>query len=214
LFAGAAGAAAIVAALPVAAYAGMTLAVALDPDVRNGLGVRLADGLVSTSIAFVVLAPVVGTLGICIGVLVGVRSNVVRLSAPLGLMALLALPAALVVRDMSPEPGEARRLNEPVLAQIAPLAGASSGAVETVNESPEWESIDWVTRPDDLLPPATSASVAATYYRRALRSAGWRIEDVLDTGTRRVSIYGVRDGRRLRIVVEDTVTSRARLELR
>lgn len=201
-------------AIPVAGYAGATLAAAFDSETRDGLGFQVSGGLVSSALAFAIFGPIVVCLGICAAVLLRVPSRLVMVAAPLVLIALLSIPAAVLVVRIAPDPAPIQRVNEPVLAQIASLPGATSEPLGTFNASGEWESRDWVTRRVDVLAPGTTTDAAVRHYRGVLWANGWKIEDVGRIEARRVGIWAHRLGRRIVVRVGTGTGNRVELDLR
>lgn len=101
-----------------------------------------------------------------------------------------------------------------MLGQIAPLEGAASRPLTTFNASGEWDSRDWVTRRVDVLPEQTAASESVRHYRSALRETGWQIDTLHNAGSRGASIWGHRNGRRIKVVIQTESAPRVELDLR
>lgn len=188
-------------AIPVAGLAGLAVAAAVDDDVRNGWNLRIADGLFSATIAFLILAPAVFALGITACSHVRVRSRLVRYGAPLALIVALTFPATVLVIRTAPDPSSVEERNEPVLRQIAPPPGATSSPPRTFNNSGEWESRSWVTQRTDVLSPETTAVAARRYYVDALSVRGWRTKTSTGHDLRSTYIEGRRGGLRITIAL-------------
>jgi hypothetical protein len=199
-------------AIPISWYAGITLAAALDDSTRDGFGFEVADGLVSTGIALTILGPVVVGLGACTAALLGVGRWGIRLSLPLAWIAVLALPAALLVGRVAPDPAPEQQAREPVLARISPFAGAQSKPLHTFNDGDEWESRHWVTRRIDVLPGPTASAQALRHYRGELLRSGWTIEAVEADGAK-PSIWAHRIGGRIIVRITSGSSPAAELDL-
>jgi hypothetical protein len=185
-------------ALPIGGLAGATLAAWLDPDVCDGLGLEVSDGLTSTVLASAIFAPALFALGWLVMSLAGARSRRAKLGVPALLVTALAIASAYLVSAIAPSPAPVERANAPVLALVSPAPGARSGELGTFNASGEWESRDWVTRRVDTLAAGTTRSAALRHYRAALSTDGWRVE-----GAASVALWAHRPGHRLVVRIDD-----------
>ena len=205
--------AATVAAIPVAFFVGLGVAAALDRNVRLGRAVSVADGLFSAAAALVLLGPLVVGLGVAACALLGVRSRMVGFAAPLALIVVLTLPAALLVSEGAPDPSPIERRDLAVLQQIAPPPRATSDPARTFNDSGEWESIRWITQRFDHLAPQTTVSATLRHYSDALQAAGLYTETAESDDRTRTYIGGRRDGRRITVEIPRDRTQAVRVSV-
>lgn len=197
---------ATVVAIPVAFYVGLGVAAAVDRNVRLGRAVSMADGLFGAAAALVLLAPWVIGLSVAACALLSVRSRVVGFGAPLVLIVVLTLPAALFVMEQAPDPSPIERRDLPLLQEIAPPPRALSDPATTFNHSGEWESIQWTTQRFDRLAPQMTVSVTLRHYSDALQAAGWRTETAESEDRTRSYIGGRRDGRQITVEIPHDLT--------
>ena len=205
--------AATVAAIPVAFFVGLGVAAALDRNVRLGRAVSVADGLFGAAAALVLLGPLVVGLGVAACALLGVRSRMVGFAAPLALIVVLTLPAALLVSEGAPDPSPIERRDLAALQQIAPPPRATSDPAMTFNGSGEWESIRWITQRFDHLAPQTTVSATLRHYSDALQAAGWYTETAESDDRTRTYIGGRRDRRRITVEIPHDRTQAVRVSV-